>query len=103
MQYTLKEWQFLYKACPIQTRHSVKDGDFLCTRIENTHFAIARTFGSVSVAGNVFRYAVARPGDGLDGGELIVRKDFLNWIDKEGRALVTARRRENAPVQPELF
>lgn len=103
MQYTLKEWQLLYENCPIQTRHSIKDGDFLCTRIENTHFTIARTFGYISVAGSTFRYVVAKPGDGLDGGELIVRNDFWNWVERNGRDIVKAKRRENAPEQPELF
>lgn len=103
MQYTLKEWQLMYEACPIPTRYNVAGGDFLCTRIENTQFECARKFGSFAFYGHRYTYVVAKPGDGIDGGEMIVRNDFLKWVKKTGHALVEAKRRESAPVQTELF
>mgnify|MGYP004654907357 FL=1 len=103
MQYTLKEWQLMYEACPIPTRYNVAGGDFLCTRIENTQFECARKFGSCAFYGLRYTYVVAKPGDGIDGGEMIVRNDFLKWVKKTGHALVEAKRRESAPVQTELF
>lgn len=103
MQYTLKEWQLMYEACPIPTRYNVAGGDFLCTRIENTQFECARKFGSCAFYGHRYTYVVAKPGDGIDGGEMIVRDDFLKWVKKTGHALVEAKRRESAPVQAELF
>lgn len=103
MQYTIKEWQLMYEACPIPTRYNVAGGDFLCTRIENTQFEYARKFGSCALYGHRYTYVVAKPGDGIDGGEMIVRDDFMKWVKKTGHALVEAKRRESAPVQTELF
>lgn len=103
MQFTLKEWQLMYESCPIQTRYNIGSGDFLCTRIEGTQFEYARKFGQIAYYGHKFFYAVAKPGNGCDGGELIVRDDFQRWVEKTGRNLVKAKRRENAPVQQDLF
>ncbi len=103
MQYTLKEWQLMYEACPIPTKYNIAEGDFLCTRIENTQFEYARKFGSCVVYGHRYTYVVAKLGDGIDGGEKIVRDDFLKWVKNTGHALVEAKRREGAPVQQELF
>ena len=83
MQYTLKEWQLMYEACPIPTRYNVAGGDFLCTRIENTQFECARKFGSCAFYGHRYTYVVAKPGDGIDGGEMIVRNDFLRFTCME--------------------
>ncbi len=102
-QFTLAEWQQMYEACPIPTNYSVANGDFLCTRIENTQFSAARTFGGLSIAGHKYTYVVAVFGGGEDGGELIVRDDFLKWVNETGRKIVEAKRREGAPVQQELF
>ena len=101
--FTLKEWQLMYEACPIPTRFRVADGDFLCVRIENTEYEYARSFGGCSAWGHHYTYVVAKPGDGQDGGEMIVRDDFLKWVKNTGHALVEAKRREGAPVQQELF
>ncbi len=101
--FTLQEWQTMYEACPIPTKYNVADGDFLVTRIENTQFSIARHFGSVMVGGKRYVYVAAVAGNGRDGGELIVRDDFLKWVEDEGRKLLDAKRRQSAPVQQELF
>jgi len=102
-QFTLKEWQLMYEACPIPTRYNIANGDFLVTRIENTQFEYARKFGGLAYFGHRYTYVVAVPGGGVEGGELIVRDDFLKWVKTTGRKLVEAKRRENAPVQQELF
>ena len=102
-QFTLKEWQTMYEACPIPTRYDVANGDFLVTRIENTQFEYARKFGGLSCFGHRYTYVVAVSGGGEDGGELIVRDDFLKWVNETGRKIVEAKRREGAPVQQELF
>lgn len=101
--FTLKEWQLMYENCPIHTEYKIGTGDFLCTRIENTQFEYARKFGTISYFGHKFSYVVAKAGGGMDGGELIVRDDFLRWVENKGRALVIAKRRENAPIQDDLF
>ena len=103
-QFTLKEWQLMYDACPIPTQYKIANGDFLVTRIENTQFEwCARRFGGLTCYGHRFTYVVAIPGGGADGGELLVRDDLMKWVKKTGRELVEAKRRENAPVQQELF
>ena len=107
---TIAEWQEAINACVAEMpwKEWLRVGPPLAMRIENTQLSIARHYGGITFQGHAYTYFEPPTGGFNEDGSpevawLVVRDDFLRWLDEKRKGERKEAAREAEEKQGRLW